>query len=348
MPGEQAPDRDPADEPGVASEPPPEVLMKIAESMGEELLRGLDAKTLADMAEMARSLAGDDDAPPPPPSPDQARDLANRFQGLDRDVQKKLLDVAERLRQGAPEQRPRPDGQGDAPPPGLDPKELQERLAALDPEVRSRLEDMARAEAQRSGAQQGSAQQPGVQDQPGAPQQPGQQAGAPGAQPGTDPRAQGGTTTESTASSQPLGVGPPTGQRDGETPVASTDPSAPMTPDGAVPGVTPTEAQASSGRKIYAPPPGDPGDPDATAALPDGPDSAAQPTGDQLHGEEEETAGARRRASVPFEQAVRAAEASALEALGRQRVPEAYERAVREYFDRAQRSERPAADPTPR
>jgi hypothetical protein len=44
-----------------------------------------------------------------------------------------------------------------------------------------------------------------------------------------------------------------------------------------------------------------------------------------------------RRATLPFEQAVRAAEAGALEALVRQRVPEAYERVVREYFDRAQR-----------
>jgi hypothetical protein len=322
-------DRDPSDEPGGEREPPPELLLRLAESMGEELLRGLDAKTLADMAELAKSMAGDDGAPPPPPRPDQARDLADRFQGLDRDVQKKLLDVAAQLRQGAPDQgQPRPDGQGATPPPALDPAELQERLAGLDPAVRSRLEDLARAEAERSGAQR-----------PGAAQ----------GQPGRGPSTESAGTSTSTETTRPLGVGPATtggGPDAPGEPVASADPSAGSTPgepvasaDPTPDGATPPEQKPASGRTIYAPAPGDP---EAAAALPDDAEPAARPVGDQLHGEEEETAGARRRAAVPFEQAVQAAEASALEALGRQRVPEAYERAVREYFDRAQRSERPA------
>ncbi|MCO5172329.1 MAG: hypothetical protein M9894_39020 [Planctomycetes bacterium] len=319
QPGEAA-----ARSPGAPPSPPSDLLMGLAERMGEDLLRSLDADTLAGLARMARSMLGDQ-APPPAPSAEQAREALDRLQGLDPETQRKLLDVAARLREdaaGAPAGE-RPEG---AP---LDPAEVQERLAGLDPEVRARLEDLARGDDRRAGAQQGDAGGEGAR---GLGAGPGELAGSSGVGSG-DPRARPapGDPAAGDTRSPPIDdddaphVRRPGGASDGDTrspPIDDGDDAAtadtrspPQEDDGLAAG------EASRGRTIYTPD-GDEPEPEARVG---------EPTG---------TAGARRRASVPFDQAVRAAEARALEALGRQRVPEAYERVVREYFDRAQREAR--------
>jgi hypothetical protein len=325
---------------GAPSEPPPEMVMNLAQSLGEQLLGAMSADDLASLAELARDMKGEaGQDPQTPPTPDAMRDMADRFQGLDPALQKKLAEAAAKMKPA--------EGQGEAPsPPQGGPgdaaadeatrRDMEQRLARLDPGVRRALESAARQQAANAGGQPGAgAGEPGQEGQAGRPGTPGTGParpgeGRPGEGPGAGEPGQAGGPEGPGGQARPLGVRPgPGGAAD---PAGSADPTAEVTGE-------PSNAQAPGAVTESAS--------DRPTFFPSAEDGPRVGPGDDgvIHDDEETTGGARSGSRVPFDAAVRASHDAAIEALGRQRVPEAYERAVREYFDRARRA---AESPPPK